>query len=213
MTQLVFGSGVFGLGLTCRLSHVRITLWGQRAPNSLGTQTSVTVPNQTLQAVLGAMTAPYSASQIPLALGFEPFSIPPLSHRARHWFKLYQNPERLLGLPVCSSGSCPRVPGLGQPCATDTSVLSTQQLPPNFVTAAVSQDMATVPARKGTFYPAETGQQFKWGSVITHTSVWPSNGIGCLRGEHPPCLLEAVQTLEMKSHMSKDALTIPGRSS
>lgn len=55
--------------------------------------------------------------------------------------------------------------------------VSPQQLPPNFVTAAVSQDMATVPARKGTFYPAETGQQFKWGNVITHTSVWPSNGI------------------------------------
>lgn len=84
---------------------------------------------------------------------------------------------------------------------------------PDFVTAAVSQDMATVPARKGTFYPAETGQQFKWGNVITHTSVWPSDGIGCLRGEHPPCLLEAVQTLEMNSHMSRDALTTPGRKS
>lgn len=43
----------------------------------------------------------------------------------------------------------------------NTSVLSAQQLPPNFVTAAVSQDTATLPARKGTFYPAETGRQFK----------------------------------------------------
>ena len=48
-----------------------------------------------------------------------------------------------------------------------------RQLPPNFVTAAVSQDTATLPARKGTLYPAETGQQFKWGNVITHTYIWP----------------------------------------
>lgn len=40
---------------------------------------------------------------------------------------------------------------------------------PLTATAAVSQDTATLPARKGTFYPAETGQQFKWGNVITHT--------------------------------------------
>lgn len=91
-------------------------------------------------------------------------------------------PRKALGAPSVQASPQQQwllhwVPGLGRPCATDTSVLFTQQLPPNFVTAAVSQDMATVPARKGTFYPVETGQQFKWGNVITHTSIWPSNGI------------------------------------
>jgi len=81
-----------------------------------------------------------------------------------HRFKLYQSPERLWVLQVHgqalgSTASCHQVPGLRRPCATSTSVLSTQQLPPNFVTAAISQDTATLPARKGTFYPAETGQQ------------------------------------------------------
>lgn len=55
--------------------------WVQCALSSMGTQTGVTVPNQALQAVLWASTAPYPASQIPLALGFEPFSIPLLSHQ------------------------------------------------------------------------------------------------------------------------------------
>lgn len=180
MTQLVFGSDVFGLGLVCRLGHVRITSWVQHALNSVGTQTGVTVPKQ---AVLQVGTAPSPASQIPLTLGSELFSLPPLPHQPGtgsgcsvktqrgSWGSQSAEPS------AAEAPAIAQVPGLERPCATDTSVLATQQLPPNFVTAAVSQDMATVPARKGTFYPAETGQQFKWGNVITHTSVWPSDGI------------------------------------
>lgn len=179
--------------------------------STMGTLTGVTVPYQALQAVLQATAAPYPASQIPLALGFDPFSIPLLSQQPGTGSSRSKTQKGSWG-SLCAAVAPAQGTWLGRPCATDTSVLLTQQLPPHFVTAAVSQDMATVPARKGTFYPAETDQQFKWGNVITHTSIWPSNGICFLRGEHSLCLLEAVQTLEMKSHMSRDALTIPGRS-
>lgn len=134
--------------------------------------------------MLQVVTAPSPASQIPLALGSEPFSIPPFFHQpgtgSSSSVKTQKGSWGSQSAGEPSAAVAPaigQVPGLDRPCATDTSVLATQQLPPNFVTAAVSQDMATVPARKGTFYPAETGQQFKWGNVITHTSVWPSDGI------------------------------------
>lgn len=54
-----------------------------------------------------------------------------------------------------------------QLCATKMSVLSMQQLPPKFVTAAVSQDRAMISAKKGALCPAEAGRQFKQGNVVT----------------------------------------------
>lgn len=71
-----------------------------------------------------------------------------------------------MGLPL-SPGSLLAHIWAQQLCATETSALSTQQLPPKFVTAAVSQDRTMIPAKKGTLYPAEAGRQFKQGNVVT----------------------------------------------
>lgn len=92
-------------------------------------------PSSLLQEVLQVTIAPHLASKIPLVLGLSLLH-PADPSTARHWFKLYQSPERLLGLPareraLRSTASCHQVPGLGQPCATNTAVLSAWQLPTN----------------------------------------------------------------------------------
>lgn len=115
------------------------------------------------------MIAPYPASQILLALGFEPFSVPP---RRPQLVQAIPKPRKAPGAPGAGDPQerCLLLPGTWPWAAVCHKhvIPPLWQLPPNFVTAAVSQDTATLPARKGTFYPAETGRQFKWGNVITH---------------------------------------------